>query len=132
MAVSGACCLAVGFFLGASEAALLAIAVIWGASVVADSAQFSACVTELADPRYLGTALTLQICLGFLLTTASIALVGALRSTVGWRWAFSALAPGPSRGRRDAAASVSARSHPDCAGEEMMRGGRSFSRVLSF
>jgi len=98
MAVSGACCLAVGFFFGASEVALLAIAVIWGASVVADSAQFSACVTELADPRYLGTALTLQICLGFLLTTASIALVGALRSTVGWRWAFTALAPGPALG----------------------------------
>jgi hypothetical protein len=98
MAVSGACCLAVGFLFGASEAALLAIAVIWGASVVADSAQFSACVTELADPRYLGTALTLQICLGFLLTTASIALVGALRSTVGWRWAFAALAPGPALG----------------------------------
>jgi MFS family permease len=98
MAVSGACCLAVGFFFGASEAALLAIAVIWGASVVADSAQFSACVTELADPRYLGTALTLQICLGFLLTTASIALVGALRSTVGWRLAFAALAPGPALG----------------------------------
>jgi len=98
MAVSGACCLAVGFFFGASAAALLAIAVIWGASVVADSAQFSACVTELADPRYLGTALTLQICLGFLLTTASIALVGSLRSTVGWRWAFAALAPGPALG----------------------------------
>jgi MFS family permease len=74
---------------------LLAIAVIWGASVVADSAQFSACVTELADPRYVGTALTLQICLGFLLTTASIELVGKLHETVGWRWAFAVLAPGP-------------------------------------
>ncbi|MDQ5872940.1 MAG: MFS transporter, partial [Acidobacteriota bacterium] len=95
MAVSGACCLAVGFLFGGSAAALLAIAVVWGASVVADSAQFSACVTELADPRYVGTALTLQICLGFLLTTASIALVGRLSETVGWRWAFAALAPGP-------------------------------------
>ena len=98
MAVSGACCLAVGLFFGASEAALLAIAAIWGATVVADSAQFSACVTELADPRYLGTALTIQICLGFLLTTASIALVGRLQHTVGWRWAFAFLAPGPALG----------------------------------
>jgi MFS family permease len=95
MAVSGACCLAVGFLFGGSAAALLAIAVVWGASVVADSAQFSACVTELADPRYVGTALTLQICLGFLLTTASIALVGRLEDAVGWRWAFAVLAPGP-------------------------------------
>jgi len=76
MAVSGACCLAVGFLFGGSAASLLAIAVVWGASVVADSAQFSGCVTELADPRYVGTALTLQICFGFLLTTASTALVG--------------------------------------------------------
>lgn len=86
---------AVGFFFGGSAAALLAIAAIWGATVVADSAQFSACVTELADPRYLGTALTIQISLGFLLTTASIALVGRLQHAVGWQWAFAALAPGP-------------------------------------
>jgi MFS family permease len=98
MAVSGACCVAVGFFFGGSATALLAIAAIWGATVVADSAQFSACVTELADPRYLGTALTLQICLGFLLTTASIALVGRLQHAVGWRWAFASLAPGPALG----------------------------------
>lgn len=77
---------------------LLAIAAIWGATVVADSAQFSACVTELADPRYLGTALTLQICLGFLLTTASIALIGRLQHSVGWRSAFAVLAPGPALG----------------------------------
>jgi MFS family permease len=87
-----------GYFFGSSATALLTIAAIWGATVVADSAQFSACVTELADPRYLGTALTLQICLGFLLTTASIALLGKLHETVGWRWAFVALAPGPALG----------------------------------
>jgi MFS family permease len=98
MVVSGACCLVVGLFYGGSPAALLLITLIWGASVVADSAQFSACVTELSDPRYVGTALTLQICLGFLLTTASIELIGSLQKTVGWRWAFAALAPGPALG----------------------------------
>jgi MFS family permease len=98
MAVSGACCLVVGFFFGGSPTALLVLAAVWGVTVIADSAQFSACVTELADPRYLGTALTLQISLGFLLTTASIALVGKLHGTVGWRWAFAALAPGPALG----------------------------------
>jgi MFS family permease len=95
MAVSGACCVAIGFFFHASPAVLLALATIWGAAVVADSAQFSACVTELGDPRYMGTALTIQTCVGFLLTMGSIELVPRLASAVGWRWAFAALAPGP-------------------------------------
>ncbi len=77
---------------------LLAVAVVWGASIVADSAQFSACVTELSDPQYVGTALTVQTCVGFLLTMASIELVPRLARTVGWRWAFVVLAPGPALG----------------------------------
>ena len=95
MAVSGACCLLVGFLFGASPALLLALAAVWGAAVIADSAQFSACVTELADPRYMGTALTLQTCVGFLLTTFSIELVGIVSRSAGWRHAFAVLAPGP-------------------------------------
>jgi len=66
-----------------------------GASVVADSAQFSACVTELGDPQYIGTALTLQTSLGFLLTTISIELIPHVEAIVGWRYAFMILAPGP-------------------------------------
>jgi len=95
MAISGACCITVGFLFGRSEWALLAVAVIWGASVVADSAQFSACVTELGDARYIGTALTMQTSLGFLITTVSIDLLPKLVSAVGWAYAFVALAPGP-------------------------------------
>jgi MFS family permease len=95
MAISGACFLAIGFVFGRSEYALLAIAVIWGASVVADSAQFSACVTELGDPRYIGTALTMQTCIGFLITTLTIRLLPLLVDAVGWRYAFAFLAPGP-------------------------------------
>lgn len=98
MAVSGACCLLIGFLFGAHPALLLAVAAVWGASVVADSAQFSACVTELGDARYMGTALTIQTCCGFLLTTASIHLVPLLVERVGWRYAFAALAPGPALG----------------------------------
>jgi hypothetical protein len=71
------------------------VAAVWGASVIADSAQFSACVTELGDPQYLGTALTMQTCLGFLLTTFSIELVPYVERLVGWRYAFAVLAPGP-------------------------------------
>jgi len=98
MAASGTCCVVIGFLYGGNPAVLVAVAAIWGATVVADSAQFSACVTELGDPRYMGTALTLQTCLGFLLTMASIELVPLLVSAVGWRWAFAALAPGPAFG----------------------------------
>ncbi len=95
MVISGACCVLVGFVYGASPALLLAVAAVWGASVVADSAQFSACVTELGDRRYMGTALTIQTCCGFLLTTVSIKLIPMLAERWGWRWAFVALAPGP-------------------------------------
>lgn len=95
MLISGACCLIVGFLYGANPYFLLIIAVIWGASVVADSAQFSSCVTELGDPQYIGTALTIQMCLGFLLTTISIELIPKMVNLVGWRYAFMILAPGP-------------------------------------
>ena len=95
MTISGSCCLAIGFMFGANPVLLLLIAVVWGASVVADSAQFSGCVTELGDPRYIGTALTIQMCLGFLLTTISIELVPRAVNLIGWRYAFMILAPGP-------------------------------------
>src|SRR4029078_4164597 len=92
MAISGTCCLVIGLLYGGNPVLLLIVAAIWGATVVADSAQFSSCVTELGDPQYIGTALTIQMCVGFLLTTISIELV----PTVGnWRYAFMILAPGP-------------------------------------
>jgi MFS family permease len=95
MAISGICCLTIGLLFGANPILLLIVAAIWGASVVADSAQFSACVTELGDPQYIGTALTIQTCLGFLLTTISIELIPRFENLVGWRYAFTILAPGP-------------------------------------
>ncbi len=95
MAISGSCCLFIGFLFGANPILLLIVAAIWGASVVADSAQFSACVTELGDQHYIGTALTIQTCVGFLLTTISIELIPRFVNIVGWRYAFMLLAPGP-------------------------------------
>jgi MFS family permease len=95
MAISGSCCLLVGFLFGGSALPLLLLAGIWGASVVADSAQFSSCVTELGDPQYIGTALTLQMCVGFLLTTISIELIPKVVEVLTWRYAFMILAPGP-------------------------------------
>jgi MFS family permease len=95
MAISGTCCLVIGFLFGGDPLLLLLVAAIWGASVVADSAQFSSCITELGDPQYIGTALTLQMSIGFLLTTISIELIPKMVNLVGWRYAFMVLAPGP-------------------------------------
>jgi len=95
MAISGSCCLLIGLLFGGNPLLLLLVAAIWGATVVADSAQFSACVTELGDPQYVGTALTMQTCVGFLLTTISIELIPYFVRAVGWQYAFAILAPGP-------------------------------------
>ncbi len=95
MIVSGSCSVIIGLLFQSSPALLLTVATIWGASVVADSAQFSTCVTELGDAQYMGTALTLQTCLGFLLTMVSIELIPRAVSVFGWRYAFAILAIGP-------------------------------------
>ena len=71
---------------------------IWGVTVVADSAQFSTAVSELAPADYVGTALTMQTSMGFLLTTITISLLPVAASAVGWRWAMSVLAVGPAFG----------------------------------
>jgi MFS family permease len=95
MMVSGACALSIGLFFGAPAWLVLVIGLVWGFSVVADSAQFSTMVTELADQSYVGTALTLQLALGFTLTVATIWLIPVLEDAVGWEWAFTFLVPGP-------------------------------------
>jgi len=112
MGISGSCCLLIGFLFGGNPFLLLFVAAIWGASVVADSAQFSACVTELGDPQYVGTALTMQTCIGFLLTTVSIELVPHFVKLVGWQYAFAILAPGPALG---VIAMIRLRSLPEAA-----------------
>ena len=97
LAISGACCLIAGFLFD-SPLALTAVCLIWGFAVVADSAQFSAAVTELADQRYVGTALTIQVCAGFLLTLLTIRMIPPLVDAFGWPVAFAALAPGSAFG----------------------------------
>jgi hypothetical protein len=76
----------------------LGLAVVWGITVVADSAQFSTAITELSPPAYVGTALTTQTCAGFALTTLTIWLIPPVVAAVGWRWAFAVLAVGPALG----------------------------------
>jgi MFS family permease len=98
MAVSGTCAASIGLTFGRPLWLVLGVGVLWGIAVVADSAQFSAMVTELADQAYVGTALTVQLAVGFSLTVVTIWLVPLLRDAVTWRWAFAALAPGPALG----------------------------------
>ena len=98
MIISGTCCLIVGFLYGGDPILLLIVAGIWGASVVADSAQFSSCITEVGDLQYIGTTLTLQMCIGFLLTSVSIELIPRMVNLVTWRYAFAILAIGPALG----------------------------------
>lgn len=95
MLISGGCALIIGQFFGANPIILTSIALIWGFFIVADSAQFSASVSELADSRYVGTALTLQTSMGFMLTLFTIRMIPTIQSWVGWEWAFSFLALGP-------------------------------------
>lgn len=97
MAISGTCCVTIGL-LFASPIAVTVVAVIWGFAIVADSAQFSASISELAEPEYMGTQLTTQTAMGFLLTIASIRLIPVAQELVGWRWAFAFLAIGPALG----------------------------------
>jgi MFS family permease len=98
MLLSGVACLTAGFVFGSSLALVVPFVLIWGFAIVADSAQFSAAVSELSEDSYVGTALTLQTAIGFLLTTISIQLIPMMVEVVGWQWAFAPLAIGPALG----------------------------------
>jgi MFS family permease len=98
MAASGACAVLIGLLLDAPAWLVLLVGLVWGFTVVADSAQFSTLVTEHADQAYVGTALTMQLAVGFTLSVATIWLLPVFVDAVGWRWAFAFLAPGPALG----------------------------------
>ena len=98
MLASGTCAVLIGSLVSGSLAVLVVVALVWGASIVADSAQFSASVTELAPNRYVGTAITFQTCAGFLLTIVTIKLVPVWVAWWGWERAYMPLAIGPALG----------------------------------
>ncbi len=93
--VSGAMSLVVGLTFRHGIWLTLLIVLIWGFSVIADSAQFSAAVTELSPVSQQGSALTIQMAVGFLITIASINLVGVTEPVLGWSHVFLLLAVGP-------------------------------------
>jgi hypothetical protein len=95
LAISGTCALLTPVVFGGSPRLVLPVLIVWGLTVVADSAQFSALVTETAEDEIRGTALTLQTAVGFLLTLVTIRAVPLIAESLTWRWAFPILALGP-------------------------------------
>jgi hypothetical protein len=95
MSLSGLSALAIGFTFGGPAWLFGAVAALWGFTVIADSAQFSAAVTELAPPQIVGSALAFQMGVGFAITILTIWGLPLVAGAVGWRWTFVALAPGP-------------------------------------
>ena len=110
MAMSGTCALVIGLLFGGSPVILGVVCIVWGITVVADSAQFSASVAELSEASLGGTMLTVQTCAGFLLTLITIHLMPYLVDGLGWRYAFASLAIGPFLG---VWAMGRLRAHPD-------------------
>ncbi|WP_029617896.1 MFS transporter [Pseudorhizobium marinum] len=96
MIASGTCALLIGFVFDGPQWLLVLVVIVWGITIIGDSAQFSAAVTELADRSYIGTALSLQMGMGFALTILMIWLMPHLAAWLGgWQWTFSILAVGP-------------------------------------
>jgi MFS family permease len=118
MAVSGTCAATVGLAFGAAPWLVVAICLIWGLSIVADSAQFSASIAELSDRFLVGTMLTLQTAMGFTLTLVTIHLMPLWVAWLGWRYAFAPLAIGPALG---VWAMARLRAHPEAT---RLAGGR--------
>jgi len=98
MRVSATCCIAAALVFGLPPIWVLPVLLVWGASVIADSGLFSTCVTQVVDQRYVGTALTVQTAVGFLLTVVTINAVPYVVDAVGWRVAVALLAVGPAAG----------------------------------
>jgi MFS family permease len=118
MLLSRTCALLAGFLFGSPPALIAMFCVVWGIAAVADSAQFSASVVELSEPERVGTMVTVQTCVGFLLTMVSIHLVPPIDAALGWRWTFVFLAAGPFLG---AAAMLALRRLPEA---NRLAGGR--------
>jgi MFS family permease len=98
LAISGSCTVLAGFAFGGNPWIVTAICIAWGLTVVSDSGQFSSCIIELSDKSHIGTMLTVQTCIGYLITLFSIHLIPVVVDAVGWRYAFASLAIGPALG----------------------------------
>jgi MFS family permease len=98
LAASATCCLLSGLAYGASPWLLFPLLAVWGFAVIGDSAQFSAALSHAADARYVGTALTAQMAIGFVITVIPIRVLPTIAAATGWQWALAVLACGPALG----------------------------------
>jgi MFS family permease len=98
LATSSACCFGACALYGAPAVVVVPLLLVWGAAVIADSGLFSTCISSSVDPRYIGTALTTQVALGFLLTVLTIQVTPTLVDTSGWRLVAALLGIGPAIG----------------------------------
>jgi len=112
LVISGACCAASPVFFAAPTAVLIVFLLVWGAAVIADSGVFSTSLSETTDPRFVGTVLTAQTAIGFLLTVVTIQLVPLVADLIGWHYAFLLLAPGPLIGAVAMSALRAPKHHP--------------------
>ncbi len=95
MMTSATCAITIGLFYSGPIWLLLTVGIVWGFSVVGDSAQFSAIATEVTHQAYVGTALTIQLAVGYIVTTVTIWIIPLVAQVVGWQWVFVILVPGP-------------------------------------
>ena len=75
-----------------------ALFIVWGITIIPDSAQFSALVADAAPPQLAGSLMTFQTGLGFLLTFATVQLTPVLAGHAGWQATLAVFAAGPALG----------------------------------
>jgi MFS family permease len=112
LVISGTCCTASPIFFASPTSVLVVFLSMWGAAVIADSGVFSTVLSETTDPRFVGTALTAQTAIGFLLTVVTIQFVPIVADLIGWQYAFLVLAPGPLIGAAAMSALRAPTTHP--------------------
>ena len=111
MTISGSCAVLIGFVFNGPTSLFVIIALVWGFTAVADSAQFSTAVSELSQGDFVGSSLAFQMAVGFAITVLAIFLVPVIVDVFGsWRWSFLILLPGPVIG---VIAMIKLRAHPD-------------------
>jgi len=128
MALSGTSALAAAATFAGPVWLTFAIVVVWGLSIVPDSAQFSALVADAAPPEQAGSLMTFQTALGFALTLLTVQVTPVMAAALGWPMVLTALALGPAFGigamlRLRAMGSHEPRTPPD-AGDTLARSRR--------
>ena len=93
--ISGMCCVVSPILFLAGEWAYLLFLMLWGATVIGDSPQFSTLNATFAPKQYVGSALTIVNSIGFLITVVSIQLLSLSLPLIGPHYLFWILVPGP-------------------------------------